>query len=59
MRGHGRRQAPRRSGADLRGRRATCVWRIPATAAGKRIAGSVAAAVRGEKLAKQFSFKIR
>jgi len=54
MRGHGRGQAPRR----FAGRRATCVWRIPATAAGKRIASSVAAAVRGEKLAKHFSFKI-
>jgi len=38
---------------------ASCVWRVPKTAHGKRLTGSVTVTVRGAKVTKTFSVKIR
>lgn len=38
---------------------ASCVWRVPKTAHGKRLTGSVTVTVRGAKATKAFSVKIR
>jgi hypothetical protein len=37
---------------------ATCIWRVPATAKGKTIRGTITLNVRGTKLTRAFSSKI-